>query len=66
MANHLSEASIQTLLAVTPVSALTAGQMNDLTDALNRTKYIRVIDSQVGGAVDPTLATVFPAAGNAP
>lgn len=66
MANHLSKASIQTLLAVTPVSALTCGQMNDLTDALNRESYVRVADGQVGTATDPTLAATFPAAGNTP
>jgi hypothetical protein len=66
MANHLTNSAIQTLLAVSPVSALSAGQLNDLADALNRVKFARVIDSAVGGSVDPTLATVFPAAGPNP
>jgi hypothetical protein len=66
MANHITNSQIQTLLAVTPVSALTAGQFAQLADALDRVSFTRAIDSQVGTAQDPTLATVFPSSGSNP
>jgi hypothetical protein len=66
MANHLTNSQIQTLLAVTPVSALTAGQLKQLVDSLQRVEYVSVDDANAGTASDPTLAVVFPSAGNNP
>ena len=66
MANHITNSQIQTLLAVSPVSALTAGQLLQLAESLNRVQYTRVTDGNAGGSQDPTLATVFPSAGANP
>lgn len=65
MANHITNSQIQTLLALT-VSAMTAGQLMQLVDAMDRVEYTRVTDGNAGTASDPTLATVFPSAGNNP
>jgi hypothetical protein len=67
MANHITNSAIQTLLAVNPVGSLTLGQFGELADALDRINSGTFpTDAEVGSAVDPTLATVFPAAGNNP
>ena len=66
MPNHITQSQIQTLLAVTPVSALTYGQMMQLVEACDRLSFTRVIDSQAGLTGDPSLATIFPSAGNNP
>lgn len=59
MANHITQSQIQTLLALSPVSALSVGQFAQLADAMERLNVTRVQDGNAGLAADPLLSAVF-------
>jgi hypothetical protein len=65
MANHITEAQIQTLLAVGTVGALYPYQLFQLVDALDRKQYVLAADSNAG-AGESTLATIFASTGPNP
>jgi len=58
MANHITEAQIQTLLANT-VGSLYPYQLFQLVDALDRKQYVLAADAS-NGAGESTLSTIFP------
>ena len=59
MANHITQSQIQTLLGLTPVSALSYGQLMQLVDATERLNVTRVKDGDVGLTADPLLSAIF-------